>query len=656
MKVNPIVKRVAVKVLKITAWITFSIVFLLVTLALLLQLPSVQNRVVQKAVSFLKGKIKTEVRLESISISFPKKIVLTGLYIEDERSDTLLYAAELGIDTDLWGLTQKKIQLNQVELTNLTASLSRSSKDSTFNFTYIIDSFAGDTIEIDPVDTTSAPWTFSLASVEITNSRLSYNDSLSGTMAEGQIGVLEVDMNDFDIDKFVFKARDILLKDVTAALVLTKSSLPSAISDIDTVSVLPAIGFDQLTLTNIKASYTHQASGQVAQLTIGEAEVDADEIKLQEQIIEISNIRFANSFVSYQQMKKNRTKSAAIETPSVETVSKPWQIKVKDVDLSGISLQYYDFAETVIADGIDFNHLWISRVDLKATDLALIGSELMGEIEQFSFYEKSGFSLSSFQTQFSLKEKSLAITDLLLQTTGSRIDLNATAQFSSLANISDTYPKAMIELNLNSSTLAVQDLLYFQPHLLDSVPLKIKKSFTVDASITARGMLDDLSIEKLDLGILDSTRLSLTGSVKGLPDFSHAMMNINLDEFRTTSRNVKSILPDSLLPASVHLPKWISLGGHFKGSIQRPDVDVLLKSSAGSVALDAKMNLDPRIKENYKGELKINEFSVGEILGDSTMGKLDMKASVAGAGVKLEELNAAFDVVVNHFEYKHYDY
>ena len=657
MKVNPIVKRITVKILKITGWITFLIVFLLVALALLIQVPSIQNKVVQKAVSFLKGKIKTEVRLERISISFPKKIVLTGLYLEDERRDTLLYARELGIDTDLWGLTQKKIQLNQVEFTNVTAGLSRSSKDSTFNFTYIIDSFAGDSTKIDPADTTSAPWTFTLGSVEITNSQLSYKDSLNGTMAEGRIGTAEVDMDDFDLDKSIFKAGDILLKDINAALVLTKSSLPSTNPQkVDTVSVLPIIGFETLTLTNIKASYTQQASGQVLQLTIVEANVDADEIKLQEQVIELDNIRFSDSFLSYQQMKNNAVKSPATKNPSVETTPKPWKVRVNDADLSGLSLQYYNFVEPILANAIDFNHLWISKLNLKATNLSLNGNEMMGEIEQLSFFEKSGFTVSSFQTQFSLKEKSLEVTDLFFQTPGSKIDLTASAQFGSLATISDTYPKAQIEVNLKSSTLALQDLLYFQPHLFNSVPLKIKKSFTMDADVIAKGKVNDLTIEKLNVKILDSTRLSLVGGVKGLPDFNRALMNIKLNEFRTTNRNIESILPDSLLPASIHFPEWLSLGGHFKGSIQQPDVDILLKSSAGSVALNAKMNLDPKTKENYKGELKINEFSVGEILGDSTMGKLDMKASVAGAGVKLDELNAAFDIIVNHFEYKHYDY
>src|SRR5687767_6662910 len=101
---------------KIIGWTLVSVLGLLVIIALSIQIPFIQNKLVQEAVGFLKGKIGTEVRLDHISLSIPKKIVLTGLYLEDQSQDTLLYAGELAINTDLYALTKRTIQLNDVEL------------------------------------------------------------------------------------------------------------------------------------------------------------------------------------------------------------------------------------------------------------------------------------------------------------------------------------------------------------------------------------------------------------------------------------------------------------------------------------------------------------------------------------------------------------
>ena len=97
-------RKYLITTLKVIGWICFSIVGLLILISLSIQIPYVQNKLTQKAITFLENKIGTDVNLEHISLSIPKKIVLTGLYLEDQQRDTLLYAEELAINTDLWRL------------------------------------------------------------------------------------------------------------------------------------------------------------------------------------------------------------------------------------------------------------------------------------------------------------------------------------------------------------------------------------------------------------------------------------------------------------------------------------------------------------------------------------------------------------------------
>ena len=134
-------------------------------ISLAIQIPYVQNKLTQKAITFLENKIGTDVNLERISLSIPKKIVLTGLYLEDQKRDTLLYAGELAINTDFGNLTQHTIQLNDIELTNFHGFVSRAQTATVLltSATFLTPLLL---IQRPPKpDTTQTPWKFSIGAI-----------------------------------------------------------------------------------------------------------------------------------------------------------------------------------------------------------------------------------------------------------------------------------------------------------------------------------------------------------------------------------------------------------------------------------------------------------------------------------------------------------
>ncbi|HEX6889499.1 MAG TPA: hypothetical protein VF141_02355, partial [Chryseolinea sp.] len=151
-------KRYLIKAVKIVGWVCLSLITILLLLIAAIQIPAVQNRIVKKTIAVLEQKLGTRVALSHIAISFPKKIVLEELYIEDQSKDTLVYARELTIDTDLFALLKKRIQVNDISLHNWKVILSRASDEETFNYDFIPAAFATDTLEA--VDTTAEAWSF----------------------------------------------------------------------------------------------------------------------------------------------------------------------------------------------------------------------------------------------------------------------------------------------------------------------------------------------------------------------------------------------------------------------------------------------------------------------------------------------------------------
>ena len=87
------------KVIKISAKVLSAIVLLLIFLpvcaTLLLDIPSVQNYVVDRAMSFFSRKLETRVEIGRIDLDLFSRVCIRDFYVEDYQKDTLLYAAEV---------------------------------------------------------------------------------------------------------------------------------------------------------------------------------------------------------------------------------------------------------------------------------------------------------------------------------------------------------------------------------------------------------------------------------------------------------------------------------------------------------------------------------------------------------------------------------
>jgi translocation and assembly module TamB len=665
------IKRIFVRAIKITGWVVGSFLVLLLLIIGAIQIPAVQQKITQRAVAFLEEKIGTDVAIESLYISFPKNIVLKGLYLESQSKDTLLFAGKLSVDTDLWALTRNEIQLNKVTLENTTASVLRSEGDSAFNFSYILTAFAGDSTAV-PDTLEQKGWDFSLKSLALENIKGRYHDRLTGNNLDVNLGNFEVDFSTFDLKNNAFGIKGITLENTTAGFVQTK--LPEVTKAVDNQtpdSSFLNLNLDELNLKNVHANYKQEATGQVIRLNIGETVIEANHIDLKKQIIDLEEIALSNTFVSYQQHVPKRsvtghsasssghtTTSSDSSSPVAEKKTPAWHIRLAKITMKGNSVQFYDFTKPYDRTALDFDHLWISNLGMEIEDVAIDGKNISADLRQFTLREKSGFALNSFQTKFILSEDSASVRDFVLQTQNSKLQLTLKAGYRSLADISHTYPEAVIEADINQSHIGIGDILFFNPALLDSLPLKLKPETSISLDVALNGTLKNLSVHHLVVKAFSDTYLKTKGRIVGLPEMKALKMNITLEKFFTTKNDILAIIPDTLLPDSIAPPAWVNVNGQFKGSLEKAEFRSLLTSTIGTMNLNGKMNLDSAsVSRGFSGDLAVNEFDLGELLMQpKTIGKLNLLASVNSEGLTKKEMNSAFKGSIQSFEYKDYVY
>lgn len=107
------------KVIKISAKVVSAIVLLLIFLpvcvTLLLDVPSIQNFVVDKAMSFFSQKLETRVSIDRIDLDLFSKVRLRGFYVEDYAQDTLLYVGEVKGRFTGFNIKKTGLQISQAE-------------------------------------------------------------------------------------------------------------------------------------------------------------------------------------------------------------------------------------------------------------------------------------------------------------------------------------------------------------------------------------------------------------------------------------------------------------------------------------------------------------------------------------------------------------
>lgn len=652
------VSRVIKKILKIFAWIIGSVVILLIALALLIQFPSVQTWLTNKAVSFLEDKIGTEVSLGSISISFPKNIVLEDIYLEDQKGDTLLYAGRLEVNTDLWALTRNEIQLNKIALENTAAFVDRAENDSAYNFTYILDAFAGDSTAV-PDTLEQKGWNITLETLQLDDIRVHYHDALTGNFADVSLGSFDLEMSAFDLENNTFGIEDILLENTTADLKQTKVSMPMADAAAADSTAALIFSLDQLTLRNIHLNYEQSAAGQLMRLDLGEAQVLAEKIDLENQNIQLDMVSLKESLVVYHKSKADTVTASPQHAAQDPQTTKPWTIGLKTLAFERNGIQYYDFTKPQEKGAIDFDHLWISGMDIDARNIVFSPTAIRADLNTLNFHEQSGFAIEQFEGKVNIGEQEASLEDFLLRTGSSRLQITAHATFPSLKTIGETYPEAKFKSNINQSHIGVRDILFFNPSFLDSLPIALSPGSRVDIDAAVAGAVNDLSIDHLVFSMLSATELRMSGKIAGLPETQNLRLNVGINKLYSNQNDLQTILPDTLLPDSMQLPGWINLQAKYNGSLEKAEFNADLTSDVGSIATEGSFNLDSTSAlRGVNASLAISDLGIGYLLGkpDSVIGALGMKARIETNGLSPEEMSGTLNAFVDHFEFKGYPY
>ena len=644
------------KSLKIVFWVVTSIILLVVLLALSLNIPVVQNFVKDRAITYLKNKTKTEVSLESIKIALPKDVVLNRFYIADLKGDTLLYAEKLQVDISLFKLLKNTVEVNNIELKTIRANVKRINPDTTFNFSFLVDAFMSEEKKDPKKDTTTAPLKFRIDKVLFTDIGITYKDDVAGNDVKLYLGEFKTKIKDFDLANQNYVIKTLSLKNTTLNYLQQKPLTQLVQRIVNTVDStqkatgkLPTIDVQDFAFSNVKVNYNDQLSTTkvIADLNdlglvnlnvdLTNSKYNADEARLNK-----SNILFA--------FKPEPSNDLSKVKDTIKTEKSPLALILKKIDFNDNFIQFDNLAQKN-KNGLDFNHLKITNLNLGANDLKYSSEGIFVNVKNGSFKDKSGFILNELKGNATYTDQQIKLANFILKTPFTSINNATELNFTSIADLTKHPEKVKLNLNFKNTVIGLKDAVFFS----DAIPANYKNE-SVKLNANLNGHLNNLNINQLQISGLKNTQIDISGKAKGLPNINKTYLDLNIKKLHLSKADILVVVPPKSIPQNLTLPNVIDAKGNFKGSITDFNTNLNVSTDLGNALINATLR-GPKGKESYKANVSLINFNVGRLLKqDSIIGKVSAKAFVEGNGFEPKKINAKFNATVLSAVYNKYKY
>lgn len=632
--------------LKAIFWIVTVFVLIFIVIGVLIQIPGIQNKIIHKVTSYVSNKTHTKVEIKNISISFPKSIVIKGLFLNDLQKDTLIYAGKVKMNIVFKNLLLNKISVNNFTLENVNLNINRIATDSLFNYNFLFTAFSNGKNQINVKPQAKSKWTFSIDKVNLKNIRLHYNDEYGGTNVAAFLGNIELKMNAIDLDKSFYSIDKLLVESINANVQMIK---PANANEQKTSSVLPKILANNIEINNSTLAYRNSINKQSIIARINRFALKDGSVDLQKEIVIVGKLKLSKSVIYYNTNNTGLVSETKIAVPS--TTENNWKVTVKSIDLDDNSLAYRVGNKPEIKNVFDVNQLKYKHLTIAANNLYYSSARTVISIKEFSTIDQNNFSITKFETEFSMDQHSITAKKLKAKTPNSSIDADLYLHYSSLKALKDSMPFMFMNIDMRNVSIKNSDILYFNPQLFKQPFFKNLTNITTVSGIV-NGRVNNLKGKNLVIKIGAKTILKTNFSITGLPNVKTAYFNFPNLKIKSSKRDILMIA-GPLIPKSIALPEDINMLIVFKGKIKAFESTMGLRSSFGDALVLASIDQ----KENFRSKVSMTSFNLGSLLKDTAMyGPVTLTAEANGQGFDIKMVKAKVKAEVSQIYLKKYTY
>ncbi|MEZ5016663.1 MAG: translocation/assembly module TamB domain-containing protein [Flavipsychrobacter sp.] len=428
----------------------------------------------------------------------------------------------------------------------------------------------------------------------------------------------------------------------------------------DTTKKKQPIDFDinlkEVDLSNIRFFMNDAWVGSDMNFTVGKFHINAREVDLKKKIIDIADIKAANTEVVLRDYDGGRP-------PKPKKAPKPYVFSPFNTDewkviLSSLNLDNCIFRSDVgkrkpYDNEFDPAHILASNVDADITDVTIVGDTIKAQLNNLAAKERSGIEIRSFRADVTVSPNASICDNLLLETNNSVVRDYYAMRYNRFPDFIDFIDKVSLDAHFKKTSVDINDIAYFATVLRD-YPV------TIDLSGEVKGPVSNLKTK--DLYITDGIS-SVSGdlSIKGLPDINNTFFDYKNGEIYTNGKGIAIYAPslkDSSSTIAIDSLTDFHFAGNYSGTIQAFVFDGTITSNLGNITSNIKLDMPKGISQNatYSGELLGENLKLGVLFNTKDLGTTSFKTTISGKSLDFKESEVRLDALIDHFDYKGYRY
>ncbi|AYN04553.1 translocation/assembly module TamB [Flavobacterium sp. 140616W15] len=294
-----------------------------------------------------------------------------------------------------------------------------------------------------------------------------------------------------------------------------------------------------------------------------------------------------------------------------------------------------------------------TKLNAHISDFKLHGPDVSTRIHKLSFLDHRGLYVANLTSRFSYTKKQMKLEKLSILTKYSKIYGAATLNYR-IEDFAKFTDKVQFDVALDSANIGSNDIRYFYKELGKDQYFRVKSKID--------GTLNDLNLKRLTLSDLHKSNIVGNINFKNLfgKNDQEFLMNGKFDRLSSSYDNLVVLLPNVLgkkLPKELQRIGKFTIDGKAKVSKTALDVDFYMTTDLGNGLVDLNMNEINFIdKASYAGNIVLENFNVGALLGRKDIGKTTLNIDVDGKGFTDKHLNTVIKGDVQKFNYNNYTY
>ncbi|MGN7812325.1 translocation/assembly module TamB domain-containing protein [Flavobacterium sp. 22076] len=294
-----------------------------------------------------------------------------------------------------------------------------------------------------------------------------------------------------------------------------------------------------------------------------------------------------------------------------------------------------------------------TKLNAYISDFKLYGSDVNTNIHRFSFLDHRGLYVSNFAGKFSYTKKQIKVENLAIKTKRSWIYGKAILNYK-VKDFLDFTDKVRFDVALDSSSIASNDIRYFYDGLGKNQHFKVKTKI--------KGPLNDLNLNHLRLSDANGSKIFGNINFKNLLGTKEQKFSMDgkFDKLIASYDNLVFILPGILgksLPKELKRIGKFNITGKAKVSTTALETDFKMATDLGNGKVNLHMNnMDFIDKASYSGNIVLDNFNIGALLGRKDVGRTTLNLDVDGVGFTEKYLNTIVKGDINKLDYNKYRY